>query len=71
MTAWSLLPIGTHVVGVGPGTFAQYMTMPAAGVRPVPSGWSDAEALGLVLNWATAVAVVEHAEFLDGFSVRV
>ena len=37
----------------------QYMTMPAAGVFPVPSGWSDAEALGLVLNWATALAALK------------
>ncbi|MFD4528480.1 NADPH:quinone oxidoreductase family protein [Streptomyces sp. NPDC058470] len=51
--------IGTHVVGAGPGAFAQYMTMPAAGVIPVPSGWSDAEALGLVLNWATALAALK------------
>ncbi|MER6331315.1 NADPH:quinone oxidoreductase family protein [Streptomyces sp. NPDC001034] len=53
------LQLGTHVVGVGPGAFAQYMTMPAAGVLPVPSGWSDAEALGLVLNWATALAALK------------
>ncbi|CAL9552024.1 NADPH:quinone oxidoreductase family protein [Streptomyces sp. enrichment culture] len=53
------LPPGTHVVGTGPGAFAQYMTMPAAGVLPVPSGWSDAEALGLVLNWATALAALK------------
>ncbi|MEW1872626.1 zinc-binding dehydrogenase [Streptomyces caelestis] len=53
------LPIGTHVVGAGPGAFAQYMTMPTAGVLPVPSGWSDAEALGLVLNWATALAALK------------
>ncbi|WP_069884521.1 NADPH:quinone oxidoreductase family protein [Streptomyces luteocolor] len=52
------LPLGTHVVGAGPGAFAQYMTMPAAGVVPVPAGWSDAEALGLVLNWATALAAL-------------
>ncbi|WP_406285530.1 NADPH:quinone oxidoreductase family protein [Streptomyces sp. NBC_00209] len=52
------LRLGTHVVGAGPGAFAQYMTMPAAGVLPVPSGWSDAEALGLVLNWATALAAL-------------
>ena len=50
---------GTHVVGTGPGAFAQYMTMPAAGVLPVPAGWSDAQALGLVLNWATALAAVK------------
>ncbi|MFF2507677.1 zinc-binding dehydrogenase [Streptomyces sp. NPDC058067] len=55
----SPLPLGTHVVGAGPGAFAQYMTMPAAGALPVPSGWSDAEALGLVLNWATALAALK------------
>ncbi|AIR96153.1 NADPH:quinone oxidoreductase family protein [Streptomyces glaucescens] len=55
----SPLKLGTHVVGTGPGAFAQYMTMPAAGVLPVPSGWSDAEALGLVLNWATALAALK------------
>jgi NADPH:quinone reductase-like Zn-dependent oxidoreductase len=55
----SPLPLGTHVVGTGPGAFAQYMTMSAPGVLPVPSGWSDAEALGLVLNWATALAALK------------
>ncbi|MFE0187941.1 NADPH:quinone oxidoreductase family protein [Streptomyces sp. NPDC058989] len=54
------LPVGTHVVGTGPGAFAQYMTMPAAAVLPVPSGWSDAQALGLVLNWATALAALKQ-----------
>ncbi|MFQ6143731.1 NADPH:quinone oxidoreductase family protein [Streptomyces seoulensis] len=53
------LPLGARVVGTGPGAFAQYMTMPAAGVLPVPAGWSDAEALGLVLNWATALAALK------------
>ncbi|MEU6480373.1 zinc-binding dehydrogenase [Streptomyces sp. NPDC047017] len=53
------LPVGTHVVGTGPGAFAQYMTMPAATVLPVPSGWNDAQALGLVLNWATALAALK------------
>ncbi|GAA2193412.1 NADPH:quinone oxidoreductase family protein [Micromonospora lupini] len=55
----SPLQLGTHVVGAGPGAFAQYMTMPAGGVVPVPAGWSDAEALGLVLNWATALAALK------------
>ncbi|MFJ6687125.1 NADPH:quinone oxidoreductase family protein [Streptomyces werraensis] len=55
----SPLQLGNHVVGTGPGAFAQYMTMPAAGVLPVPSGWSDANALGLVLNWATALAALK------------
>jgi NADPH:quinone reductase-like Zn-dependent oxidoreductase len=55
----SPLPLGTHVVGAGPGAFAQYMTMEAAGVLPVPSGWSDEQSLGLVLNWATALAALK------------
>lgn len=55
----SPLQLGTHVVGAGPGAFAQYMTMPAAGVLPVPPGWSDAAAIGLVLNWATALAALK------------
>ncbi|MBE1877827.1 zinc-binding dehydrogenase [Myceligenerans pegani] len=53
------LPLGTHVVGTGLGAFAQYMTMPVAEAFPVPSGWTDAEALGLVLNWATALAALK------------
>lgn len=55
----SPLPLGTHVVGAGPGAFARYMTMPAAGALAVPSGWSDAGSLGLVLNWATALAALK------------
>lgn len=54
----SPLPVGTHVVGTGPGAFAQYLTMPAAEALPVPPGWTDAQALGLVLNWATALAAL-------------
>ncbi|OLF10611.1 NADPH:quinone reductase [Actinophytocola xinjiangensis] len=53
------LAVGTHVVGTGPGAFAQYQTMPATGVVPVPAGWSDPESLGLVLNWATALAALK------------
>jgi NADPH:quinone reductase len=52
------LPLGTHVIGAGAGAFAEYVVMPAAGAFPVPSGWSHAEALGLVLNWATALAAL-------------
>ncbi|MFM9371300.1 zinc-binding dehydrogenase [Streptomyces sp. Da 82-17] len=55
----SPLPLGTHVVGTGPGAFAQYMTMPAAGAVPVPTGWSDAQSMGLILNWATALAALK------------
>jgi NADPH:quinone reductase-like Zn-dependent oxidoreductase len=53
------LPVGAHVVGAGYGAFAQYMVMPAAGVLPVPTSWSDAQSLGLVLNWATALAALK------------
>lgn len=68
----SPLPLGTHVIGAGPGAFAQYMAMPAAGALPVPSGWSDAEALGLVLNWATALAALKPlGEIKTGEAVLV
>lgn len=53
------LPVGTHVVGTGYGAFAQYMVMPAALALRVPVGWSGAESLGLVLNWATALAALK------------
>ncbi|GAB3658424.1 zinc-binding dehydrogenase [Actinocorallia lasiicapitis] len=52
------LPLGAHVVGAGSGAFAQYMTVPAAGVLPVPAGWTDAQSLGFVINWATALAAL-------------
>ncbi|MFI5695463.1 zinc-binding dehydrogenase [Kribbella sp. NPDC051586] len=50
--------VGEHVVGTGYGAFAEYMVM--ADVVPVPDGWTDEEALGLVLNWATALAALRH-----------
>ncbi|TDU89978.1 NADPH:quinone reductase-like Zn-dependent oxidoreductase [Kribbella voronezhensis] len=55
----SALPVGTHVIGAGTGAFSEYVVMQAAEVLPVPTGWSDAEALGLVLNWATALAALK------------
>jgi NADPH:quinone reductase-like Zn-dependent oxidoreductase len=66
------MPLGTRVVGTGPGAFAQYMTMPATAVLPVPSGWNGAQALGLVLNWATALAALKPlGEIKSGQSVLV
>ncbi|MFE9328416.1 zinc-binding dehydrogenase [Nocardia sp. NPDC052278] len=53
------LPLGSHVIGAGPGAFAQYMVMPSVTVALVPSGWSDAASLGMVLNWATALAAIK------------
>jgi NADPH2:quinone reductase len=52
---------GAHVVGVGinGGAFAEYMLLPAAGAVPVPTGWTDEQALGLVVNWPTALAALK------------
>jgi NADPH2:quinone reductase len=50
---------GTCVVGVGDGAFAEYMVLPAAAAMPVPAGWTAEEALGLVVNWPTALAALK------------
>lgn len=50
---------GDRVVGVGSGAFAEYMVLPAASAVPVPGGWSAEQALGLVVNWPTAVAALK------------
>lgn len=51
---------GAHVIGVGikGGAFAEYMLLPAAAAVPVPTGWADEQALGLVVNWPTALAAL-------------
>jgi NADPH2:quinone reductase len=46
------------VTGVGYGAFAEYMVLPAASAMPVPAGWSPEQALGLVVNWPTALAAL-------------
>ncbi|HVW43192.1 MAG TPA: zinc-binding dehydrogenase [Amycolatopsis sp.] len=48
---------GSLVTGVGYGAFAEYMVLPAA--VPVPAGWSAEQALGLVVNWPTALAALK------------
>lgn len=52
---------GAHVVGAGitGGAFAEYMVLPAAAAIPVPTGWADEQALGLVVNWPTALAALK------------
>jgi len=52
---------GAHVIGVGigGGAFAEYMVLPAAGAMPVPAGWADEQALGLVVSWPTALAALK------------
>ncbi|MCY1144184.1 zinc-binding dehydrogenase [Actinoplanes sp. Pm04-4] len=51
---------GAHVIGarVAGGAFADYMLLPAAAAVPVPPGWTDEQALGLVVNWPTALAAL-------------
>ncbi|GLW31153.1 NADPH:quinone oxidoreductase family protein [Actinoplanes regularis] len=55
------LTLGTHVTGVSiaGGAFAEYMLLPAAAAVPVPEGWTDEQALGLVVNWPTALAALK------------
>lgn len=50
--------LGTHVIGVGYGAFADYMILPAFAAVPVPPGWADEAALGLVVSWPTALAAL-------------
>jgi NADPH2:quinone reductase len=52
---------GAHVIGVGikGGAFAEYMVLPAAAAVPVPAGWADEQALGMVVNWPTALAALK------------
>jgi NADPH2:quinone reductase len=51
---------GTRVVGVGLGcgAFAEYTALPAVSVLPLPPRWSEPEALGLLVNWPTALAAL-------------
>jgi NADPH2:quinone reductase len=52
---------GDHVIGVGiaGGAFAEYMALPAASAVRVPAGWTDKQALGLVVSWPTALAALK------------
>lgn len=65
------VPLGAHVVGVGYGAFAQYMVLPAVAAMPVPTGWTDEQALGLVVNMPTAVAVLKLGQLLAGQTVLI
>lgn len=37
---------------------AEYTALPAVAVMPVPAGWAEKEALGLAVNWPTALAAL-------------
>ena len=45
-------------VGIGCGAFAEYTALPVAAVVPVPAGWTAEQALGLLVNWPTALAAL-------------
>ena len=49
--------IGTNVVSQG--AFAEYMVLPAGAAVPVPAGWADEQALGMMVNWPTALAALK------------
>jgi NADPH2:quinone reductase len=51
---------GARVVGVGLGcgAFAEYTALPAVSAMPLPPGWTQQEALGLLVNWLTALAAL-------------
>ena len=55
--------IGTNVVGQG--AFAEYMVLPADAAVPVPAGWADEQALGMVVNWPTALAALKPLGGID------
>jgi NADPH2:quinone reductase len=50
---------GARVIGAGNGAFAEYMLLPAVAAVPVPAGWTEQQALGLVVNWPTALAALK------------
>jgi NADPH2:quinone reductase len=54
------LELGDGVIGayVGCGAFAEYTALPAPAVMQVPAGWTQEQALGLVVNWPTALAAL-------------
>ena len=51
---------GVRVIGVGLGcgAFAEYTALPAVSAMPLPPGWTEQQALGLMVNWLTALAAL-------------
>jgi len=56
---------GAHIIGVAFGAFAEYVAIPQITVVPIPPGWSDEQALGMVVNWPTALAALKYLGQLD------
>ncbi len=63
--------LGAHVVAAGAGAFAEYMVVPAAAAAPIPPGWSSEQALGLAINWPTAIAALRLGRLSAGELVVV
>jgi NADPH2:quinone reductase len=63
--------LGATVVGAGAGAFAEYMVVPAAAAVPVPTGWSAQQALGLAINWPTALAALTLGRLSAGETVLI
>jgi NADPH2:quinone reductase len=59
-------------VTIGGGAFAEYLVLPAAAALPVPDGWADEQALGLVVSWPTALAALRvSGELAAGQTVLI
>lgn len=65
------LELGARVIGVGYGAFAEYMVLPAAAAVPIPPGWTDEQALGLVVNLPTALATLKLGQLARGQTVLI
>jgi NADPH2:quinone reductase len=55
--------IGTNVVSQG--AFAEYMVLSAGAAVPVPTDWADEQALGMMVNWPTALAALKPLGGID------
>ncbi|MFE9789782.1 NADPH:quinone oxidoreductase family protein [Nocardia salmonicida] len=63
--------LGDRVIGIGEGAFAEYMVLPAAGALPVPPGWAEQQALGLMVNRPTALAALRLGGLTAGQTVLI
>ena len=52
--------VDDQVIVVGkPGAFAEYYTVPTAGIFRLPDGWSDAQGAAFFVDWVTAYACLK------------
>ncbi|MEV0466815.1 zinc-binding dehydrogenase [Nocardia tengchongensis] len=62
---------GTRVAGIGEGAFAEYLVLPTASAVPVPAGRTAQQALGLLVNWPTALAALKLGGLEAGQTVLI